>query len=78
MVLATGVLFGLALILLRKRGWLPSFKCYMVFIVLCLFLMVSWVGPCSVIVALHGRAHLHFERKVQNIYVSQFKCALVY
>ena len=50
----------------------------MIVSVLCIFLTVPWVGPWSMIMALYSHDHLYFERKVQNIYVSQFKCALVH
>ena len=49
--------FSSAIILLRKREWL-LYSCYRVAVcVLCLFLVVPWVGQLSVVVAFPGLTH---------------------
>ena len=55
-----GVLSSLMIILLRK-GYLVSFLyCVVVVCVLCLFLMVLWIGLQTVIVAIYSYTHSFF------------------
>ena len=65
------VLSSFAIISLRKRereSWLLYLKlssCCLVSVnVLCLFLMVPWVGLHFVTVTFPGHTHLHYERVV--------------
>ena len=66
---------GLAIILLWKRkSWLFYLNCVMSVCVLCLFLIVPWVGLQSVIVVLPGHTRLHFyKRKTHHSNVVSIK-----